>query len=312
MRERSVDEYAGNAIGASSPPARLGFVLDCDPDLGSALGAEDWAAAQRACRGELVRAPRGRWTTPVDLAERETIIGFLVVAGIMCREVQLRDRHLLELLGPGDILEVPIGGEGPRLGGDIVLTAALTSDLLALGQTFITAASRWPSVLVAVHRRLEAQREHLAVQGLISHFPRVEHRLLLVLWHLADRWGRVTPQGTVIPLPLTHHVLAQLAAARRPTVTLAVKELADAGQVERLVDGSWLLTRAAEGRVQSIVKGARTDRSFGEILALRMRSGQTGQEARALRAEAKLVRAQGPLRDAVRQARSAPPTARSR
>lgn len=68
--------------------------------------------------------------------------------------------------------------------------------LVVLGESFIGAAARWPSLLATVQRRLEAQRESLAIQGLIAHLPRAEHRLLLMLWHLAERWGYVTPKAS--------------------------------------------------------------------------------------------------------------------
>jgi len=39
--------------------------------------------------------------------------------------------------------------------------------------------------------------------------------VLLALWLLADRWGRATPDGTVLSLALTHELLGQLTGARR-------------------------------------------------------------------------------------------------
>ena len=49
----------------------------------------------------------------------------------------------------------------------------------------------------------------------------------------------------MIPLRLTHEMLAALVAARRPSVTSALGRLADGGLLERR-DGGWLLHRAAE------------------------------------------------------------------
>ena len=46
-----------------------------------------------------------------------------------------------------------------------------------------------------------------------------------MLWHLAERWGRVHPDGVVIPLPLNHQRLADLVGAHRPSVTTAMGEL---------------------------------------------------------------------------------------
>jgi CRP-like cAMP-binding protein len=75
----------------------------------------------------------------------------------------------------------------------------------------------------------------------IAHHQRVEDRLLLTLWHLAERWGKVTPDGIVLPLPLSHQRLAHIVGAHRPSVTTAMGALDKAGRVSRRDDGSWLL-----------------------------------------------------------------------
>ena len=60
----------------------------------------------------------------------------------------------------------------------------------------------------------------------IVHQARVDVRLHMLFWHLAARWGRVRSDAVRLPLKLTHNVLADLVAARRPTVTSALSELA--------------------------------------------------------------------------------------
>jgi CRP/FNR family transcriptional regulator, cyclic AMP receptor protein len=60
---------------------------------------------------------------------------------------------------------------------------------------------------------------------------------VLTLWHLADRWGNLTPAGIV--LALSHDLLEQLTAARRSTATVALTALEHAETVKRLPDGSW-------------------------------------------------------------------------
>ena len=82
----------------------------------------------------------------------------------------------------------------------------------------------------------------------IVHQPRVDVRLHMLFWQLADRWGRVRSDGISVPLRLTHTVLAELVAARRPTVTSALSELADRG-VLRAVDGAWLLSGEPPGEL---------------------------------------------------------------
>jgi CRP-like cAMP-binding protein len=78
-------------------------------------------------------------------------------------------------------------------------------------------------------------------QALLSLSP-VETRLLVLFWHLAERWGRVTPAGVVLPLGLTHQILGQLVGCRRASVTTALKEVVESGAAIRRPDGSGLLT----------------------------------------------------------------------
>jgi CRP-like cAMP-binding protein len=69
----------------------------------------------------------------------------------------------------------------------------------------------------------------------------VEARLLLILWYYADRWGRVTREGVVLPLRMTHSMLARIVGARRPSVSTALGRLAERGLVERGSGGDWIL-----------------------------------------------------------------------
>ena len=62
-----------------------------------------------------------------------------------------------------------------------------------------------------------------------------------MLWSLAGRWGRVTPDGVRIDLPLTHQLIADLAGAARPPVTTALGELERAGHLLREDTGRWVL-----------------------------------------------------------------------
>ena len=61
--------------------------------------------------------------------------------------------------------------------------------------------------------------------------PRIDLRLQMLFWELADRWGTVRQDGVHVPLPLTHSMLADLVAARRPTVTKALGELSERSAV---------------------------------------------------------------------------------
>jgi hypothetical protein len=78
---------------------------------------------------------------------------------------------MVEFLGSGDVLQPPRATGVPRLAAATKLTPLTDMVLLALGESLARAAARWPGLLARLHRRLDVQRESLAVQGLITHFP---------------------------------------------------------------------------------------------------------------------------------------------
>jgi hypothetical protein len=63
----------------------------------------------------------------------------------------------------------------------------------------------------------------------------------MLLWYLAERWGRVTPEGVIVPLRLTHETLARLVGAQRPSVTTAIRQLEQEDHLRRTPDRLWLL-----------------------------------------------------------------------
>jgi CRP/FNR family cyclic AMP-dependent transcriptional regulator len=74
----------------------------------------------------------------------------------------------------------------------------------------------------------------------IAQQPRLDERLWMIFWELADRHGRVRADGVHVELPLTHEVLSHLAAARRPSVSGALTRLAEQGRVRRN-QNTWVL-----------------------------------------------------------------------
>ena len=113
--------------------------------------------------------------------------------------------------------------------------------LATLDRHFALSVAPWPEVSAALMDRIVQRSRWLAFQLAVCHVVRVDTRLLLMLWHFADRWGRMTTEGARVRLPVTHSVLASVVGARRPSVTTALGRLQDAGLIERLADGAWLL-----------------------------------------------------------------------
>lgn len=73
----------------------------------------------------------------------------------------------------------------------------------------------------------------------------------MLIWHLADRWGRVCSEGVILPLSLTHTVLAALVAARGPTVATPLTELGRQGLVVASQDG-WMLSGDPPGELPEL------------------------------------------------------------
>jgi CRP/FNR family cyclic AMP-dependent transcriptional regulator len=106
---------------------------------------------------------------------------------------------------------------------------------------FSASAARWPGVAAALVARASGRADDLAEHLAIHRLPRIQDRVLAVLWHFAERWGRVTVDGIVLPLPLSHRALATVIGTGRPSVTSALSALRREGLVRRRADGAWLL-----------------------------------------------------------------------
>jgi CRP/FNR family transcriptional regulator, cyclic AMP receptor protein len=66
----------------------------------------------------------------------------------------------------------------------------------------------------------------------------IEDRLYLVLTSVAKEHGTASPQGTIIPFPLTHEDLGFLTGAHRVSITRAMKALKAAGKIIHRVNSS--------------------------------------------------------------------------
>jgi CRP-like cAMP-binding protein len=105
----------------------------------------------------------------------------------------------------------------------------------------------------ALLRRAGRRIADLDVLRAITSQPRLEVRLVLLLWHLAARWGRVDPAGIRVSLPLTHRMLGQLVGAERPSISHALARLAQAGMVTGAA-GDWHLHGTVEDHLEALIE----------------------------------------------------------
>jgi CRP/FNR family transcriptional regulator, cyclic AMP receptor protein len=215
-------------------------LLVFDPDLAERIPADRLAAAEEASMVRVERLARGAWE-PAGEGAVEEGFGFLVLSGFLVRRVGREGRFAAELLGPGDLL-LPWLTPGRLASRPFESTwqTVAAAELAVLDGDFVERVSPHPEIAVRLVDRAMLRSRHLALGLAVVQQRRVDERLLTLFWLLADRWGRVTRDGVRVAAPLTHALLAELVAARRPSVSAALGQLAERGEVTRAGD-EWIL-----------------------------------------------------------------------
>ncbi|HEX8101822.1 MAG TPA: helix-turn-helix domain-containing protein [Solirubrobacteraceae bacterium] len=221
-------------------PTRVSL-LDADPDLGRELDAERADAARRLTT-PVLQLRRGPFCPDDDVPDASGAFALLVLDGLLVREALVGDHPSAELIGPGDLVRVALEADMDSLLPRTVEWSVITPARVALlSPALISAAAPWPELLAALMDRAARRADRLMVLQAITHFTRVDDRLHALLWYLAERWGRVVPEGVALNLRLPHRTLAGMVGARRPSVTTAFGQLMARGVVERRDDGAWVL-----------------------------------------------------------------------
>jgi hypothetical protein len=217
-------------------------IVDADPELSELLDDDQLEQARHEALTRVQRLSPGEWDVAGALEPDVHHRGFLLVEGLMTREVDVLGRRCVELLGPCDVMRPwSWDDEGSHVQAEVGWSVLEPTRLAVLDHGLVARIVPWPQLGVELFNRGTRRAHHLAVALAIAHHNRVEDRLLLTLWHLAERWGRVTPDGIVVPLPLGHQRLAELVGAHRPSVTTAMGALGKAGKVSRRDGGDWVL-----------------------------------------------------------------------
>jgi CRP/FNR family transcriptional regulator, cyclic AMP receptor protein len=224
-----------------SSPRTLIPLLEADAEFGEGLSPSELEAAVRAVVVHAQTLDAGPWDPLEEPWPVAPTLGLLVLEGVLTRDIVFAGRTTTELLGAGDVLrpwEDDVQFDPLPFG--VAWHVHEPTRVAVLDSRFALAAARWPALAGALSRRHVRRARSLAFQLAIAQLPRVDDRLLVLLWALAERWGRVSPQGVRLPLALPHRTLATLVGARRPSVTTALSGLTRDGLVERTEDG-WLL-----------------------------------------------------------------------
>lgn len=242
-------------VGTAAPHPLPSFcrVLEEDAELGEAIEPGLRAQALETVLARELHVGVGAWHPPP--AGLENGLGMLVLDGILIHRVGVDQRFGIELIGEGDLLRPPPWTAESTLAMTNDWLVLESARLAVLDERFIRQLAQFPQLGGRLVSRAVQRSRQLAVNMAIVHQARVDVRLHMLFWHLAARWGRVRPDGVIIPLRLTHAVLSDLVAARRPTVTSALSDLSRRGVVRAVREG-WLLSGQPPAPSEAAVNGA--------------------------------------------------------
>jgi len=222
------------------PRATAVRVLDADPDLGAGIDAAEAQAAVAMSVAPEFEFERGPWrfSPPPEPGS----FGALILEGLILIRIDAGTRSHIEMLGPGDVVS-PWAGTGAELTAPSVVTASVVSRtrVALLDRRFALRTGRWPEIHAALIGRCIDRARRLSLQSAINALPRIEERVEATLWELGYRFGRVTPEGIVVELPISHSQLADIVAAQRPSVSTAVVRLEGHGRIVRTARRTLLL-----------------------------------------------------------------------
>jgi CRP/FNR family transcriptional regulator, cyclic AMP receptor protein len=231
-----------NSDGNSLPRARAVRLLMVDPELGEDI---DPGRIEQA-RQQIVLPSVALETGSLSIgALREVpgvegdIFAFHVLSGSLTTKLQMAGRECARVVSNGALvlLDGPVSESIPV---NLEWTVLDPARIAIFDQRLFTILRQWPQILAAILRRAAQQPKQALMQQAISQLPRVEDRLLALFWSIADRHGVVRTDGIWVPMSVTHEMLARMVGAQRPTVSLGLARLADAGFL-RSERGGWLI-----------------------------------------------------------------------
>jgi CRP-like cAMP-binding protein len=214
-------------------------LLDVDPALGKHLSSEGLSHARRHALVDTRTLAPGGWEPLEDPLVPATLFGLLLLDGALTRRAGLGRRASIELIGPGDLIRPQQPDPDPY--AIIPQTAAWRvlepTTVAVLDDDQIAGLGGLRGVAAELAGRA-IQRVHAgSLRMAIAQVPTLEHRLHLLLWHLADRWGRRSAGAVALTVRLPHEVLAELVSAQRSSVGPAIRRLEAQGIIVTRPDG---------------------------------------------------------------------------
>lgn len=233
--------------------ARKTSLVDLDPELFAGLGPRELSRV-REIAAHVVQLEPGDWEP--RLRGSEVGLGLLVLDGLLTRRVALGADVCAEIAGAGDIIRpwASTAHDFSVIPCEGTWTALTPARLAVLGRRLALAAAECPGLVGALLERNSRRERSQGVMTAIAHMKRIDMRVLVLLWHLAERWGHVNATGVVLPLRLTHQRIADMVGAQRPSVTTALSRMSARGLLLRTGERAFVLTDAAREELDALCR----------------------------------------------------------
>jgi CRP/FNR family cyclic AMP-dependent transcriptional regulator len=257
-----VHSLKGRKVELERTPGFCRVLLE-DAGLAEVIPEQLRRSAVQECVAGVAVIPRGSWDGHGSAMPDG--IGLLVLDGLLIRHVGIAAGYGAELLGEGDLLrpwqEHDAQPALPHTTGWRVLEP---TRLAVLDRQAAQRMAQYPELTGRLVGRALERSRNLAVNMAIVQQSRVQTRLHMLMWHLANRWGYVRADGVILPMALTHSVLSDLVAARRPTVSVTLSAMAKAKLVRRVPEG-WLLAGTPPGELLALQPRDLDDEDGGSL-----------------------------------------------
>jgi CRP-like cAMP-binding protein len=232
------------ATGARPGASRPIRILDYLPDLADGL---DPAAREQAT--QLLVAPAvilecGSY----DLRELSPDTGtlLLIAEGLIKRVVRIcNQKRGAVLLGPGDPIRAGDGRTDVLLPRRVTWKVIQDARIALLDAAFFARLARAPALIAPVVHSAINRCQAMSTQNAICAHVQIERRVMMLFWHLAERWGKVGPDYLRVDIPLSHAAIAELVNSQRPSVSTAIGRLRRRGLLDRDARG-WIVHAAPE------------------------------------------------------------------
>ena len=228
-------------------------LLDADDDLAEGFDVRTRLALRQTVTARVLDAATGAceldaWFDAVGQGP-----GLLILDGLVAVETRVGARTAMELIGAGDLLQPPAPHADDLIERIDAWRTLCPTRLALLDDEFGERVRPWPEISEALLRRAGRRIADIDAVRAIASQPRLELRLVLLLWHLGARWGRVEPGGIRVTLPLTHRLLGELVSAERPSISHALGRLSECGLVTGNA-GDWHLQGSAEEHLEALLE----------------------------------------------------------